>query len=296
MSITVIGGRSSEDLARKISERLGADFILPDVRTFPDGESKVTFPRNPEPGKIIVVNSTSPPVDTNLIQTLSMISKAGKFSDDVLSVIPYMGYSRQDREFLPGEVPTLSVVAKLLESAGSSKTISVDMHSEIGMSYFKGPMDNISAIPDLVSEVKKMDLENPVVVSPDSGGSKRAESFSKIYGTDSTFLDKVRDKETGLVEIVSGDLPALDGRDVIIMDDMISTGGSISKSAGFLKRNGCGRIVVACTHAIFAGNSQNTIMDSGVEKIISTNTVQNPTSVVDVSEPIAGSISRWIGE
>jgi ribose-phosphate pyrophosphokinase len=291
MSLTVIGGRASEDLARKISERLGADFISSSVRTFPDGENKVTLSKTPNPGKIIVVNSTCPPVDENLLQTLSIISKASEFSDDVVSVVPYMGYSRQDREFLPGEISTLSVVADLLKSSGSSGIISVDMHSETGIGYFGGVMKNVSAIPDLASELKKMDLESPMVVSPDEGGIKRAENFSEIYGADSMFLKKSRDRDTGSVRIDSADVGGLAGRDVIIVDDMISTGGSIAKSADFLKRNGCGRIFVACTHAVFAGEAQKKMMESGVERIISTNTVPNQTSVVDVSKVLADSIS-----
>ncbi|MBI4894517.1 MAG: ribose-phosphate pyrophosphokinase [Candidatus Aenigmarchaeota archaeon] len=291
MTVTIIGGSASIDLARKISDRLGSDFVSSSVRTFPDGESKVTLSKAPSDGKIVVVNSTCPPVDTNLVQTLSIISKAREFSDDVVSVVPYMGYSRQDREFLPGEISTLSVVAELLKSSGSSEITSIDIHSDAGIRHFKGSIRNLSAIPDLVAETRKVGLDNPIVVSPDNGGIKRAESFSEIYGTDYTFLNKVRDGITGDVGISSNGHIDLEGRDVIIVDDMISTGGSITKSADFLKKGGCGRIFVACTHAVFIGDAQKRIMGSGVEGIISTNTVPNPTSTVDVSKIIAESIS-----
>ena len=144
---------------------------------------------------------------------------------------------------------------------------------------------------ELASESRKIGLNNPIIVSPDDGGAKRAEIFSETYGTDFISLKKVRDGVTGAVEIVSDGLDGMGGRDVIIVDDMISTGGSIIKSADFLKNNGCGRIFVACTHAVFVGDAQKRIVESGVEGIISTNTVPNPTSLVDVSKIIADSIS-----
>ncbi|WP_320416646.1 ribose-phosphate diphosphokinase [Candidatus Nitrosotenuis chungbukensis] len=156
MSVTVIGGKASEDLAKKLSKRLKADFISSDLRIFPDGESKITINANPKKGKIIIVNSTYPPVDSNLMQTLSLIAKARQFSSDVISVIPYLGYARQDREFLPGEIVTLSVIAKLLKASGASKVIVVDIHSQMGLKHFDIPIKNVSAVQELVNHFKKL--------------------------------------------------------------------------------------------------------------------------------------------
>jgi ribose-phosphate pyrophosphokinase len=290
LNVTVISGKASEDLAKKLAKKLKADFVSSELRVFPDGESKVTITKKPKKGKIVVVNSTYPPVDSNLIQTLSLIFKARQFSKQVICVIPYMGYARQDREFLPGEIVTLSVIAKLLRSAGASEIIVVDIHSKIGLKHFKIPIKNVSAISELVNYFKKLKLRDPLVVSPDLGGLMRAREFAKMYGTDFIALKKQRDRKTGEVRIVNTDLDDVVGRDLVLVDDMISTGGSIVKATKFLKRQKCRRIFVACTHALLIDDAQQKIRKSGVSQIISTNTIPGSTSVVDVSEIIAKAI------
>ena len=290
LSITVIGGKASEDLAKKLAKKLKANFISSDLRIFPDGESKITINAKPKKGKIVVVNSTYPPVDSNLMQTLSLISKAKQFSSDVVSVIPYLGYARQDREFLPGEIVTLSVITKLLMAAGASEVIVVDIHSEAGLIHFEIPVKNVSAVPELVSHFKKMNLKDPLVVSPDLGGTARAKEFARSYGTDFIALKKQRDRKTGKVEIMTLDLDGVRGRDLVLVDDMISTGGSIVKAAEFLRKQKCGKIYVACTHALLIDNAEKKIRKAGVSGIISANTIPRKTSVVDVSGTIAKAI------
>lgn len=290
MSVTVVAGKASEDLAKKLAKRLKAGFITSDLRVFPDGESKITINAKPKKGKIVIVNSTCPPVDSNLVQTLSLISKARQFSPDIVSVMPYLGYARQDREFLPGEVVTLSVIAKLLKAAGASKVIVVDIHSRMGLKHFDIPVKNVSAVQELVSHFKKLKLKDPIVVSPDLGGAARAEEFAKFYGTDFIALKKQRDRKTGKVEIMTSDLDGVRGRDLVLVDDMISTGGSIVKATEFLKRQKCGRVYVACTHALLIDNAERKIRKAGISGIISTNTIPGNTSVVDVSGIIAKAI------
>jgi len=290
LSITVIGGKVSEGLAKKLAKKLSADFVSVELRVFPDGESKITISKKPKNGKIIVVNSTCPPVDSNLIQTLSLISKARRFSEQVICIMPYMGYARQDREFLLGEIVTLSVIAKLLQSAGASKIVVVDIHSRLGLKHFKIPIKNVSAVSELVKYFKKMKLKDPLVVSPDLGGVIRAKEFARMYGTDFVALKKQRDKKTGKVRIMSTSLDGVRGRDLVLVDDMVSTGGSIIKATEFLKRQGCRRVFVACTHGLLIDNAEKKIRKSGVTKIISTNTIPGNTSVVDVSGIIAKAI------
>lgn len=290
LSVTVVAGKASEDLAKKLAKRLKAGFITSDLRIFPDGESKITINAKPKKGKIVIVNSTCPPVDSNLMQTLSLISKARQFSSDIVSVIPYLGYARQDREFLPGEVVTLSVITKLLKAAGASKVIVVDIHSQMGLKHFDIPVKNVSAVQELVSYFKKLKLKDPIVVSPDLGGAARAEEFAKLYGTDFIALKKQRDRRTGKVEIMTSDLDGVKGRDLVLVDDMISTGGSIVKATEFLKKQKCRRVYVACTHALLIDNAERKIRKAGISGIISTNTIPGNTSVVDVSGIIAKAI------
>ncbi|TBR22716.1 MAG: ribose-phosphate pyrophosphokinase [Candidatus Nitrosotenuis sp.] len=290
LSVTVIAGKASEDLAKKLAKRLKAGFISSELRVFPDGESKITINAKPKKGKIVIVNSTYPPVDSNLMQMLSLISKARQFSSDIVSVIPYLGYARQDREFLPGEVITLSVITKLLKAAGASRAIVVDIHSQIGLKHFDIPVKNVSAVQELVNHFKKLKLKDPLVVSPDLGGATRAEEFAAFYGTDFIALKKQRDRKTGKVEIMTSDLDGVKGRDLVLVDDMISTGGSIVKATEFLKKQKCRKVYVACTHALLIDNAEKKIRKAGISGIISTNTIPGNTSVVDVSGIIAKAI------
>jgi ribose-phosphate pyrophosphokinase len=289
-NFTVIGGNASEDLAKKIAKKLDAKYLKSNLRIFPDGEGKITINGKPKKGKIIIVQATYPPVDSNLIQLLSLISKAKQYSSNVVAVIPYFGYARQDREFLQGEIITMKVLAKIFKSLGLSKIIIVDIHSKLAMNHFKIKSKNVSAVPQLVKYFKKLRLNEPLVVSPDLGGSQRAKDFAKIYGTNFIALKKQRNKKTGKVLIKSTNLNEVKGKDLILVDDMISTGGSIIKATEFLKKQKCKRVFVACTHALLRDNAEKKIKKAGVSKIISANTIPGNTAIVDVSEIIAKAI------
>jgi len=288
--ITVISGKSSEDLAKKLSKKLKANLVKSKVRVFPDGESKITLSGNVSKRKSVVLQSIYPPVDTNLVQALSLISKAKEISSDVIAVIPYMGYARQDREFLPGEIVTMKVLAKLFKGVGASKIIAVDIHSVIGFKHFTIKSKNVTAVPDLVKYFKKLSLKNPLVVSPDQGGKNRAKEFAKKFESKYIALEKNRNKNTGKVQIKTKNSDQVIGRDLILVDDMISTGGSIIKATQFLKKQKCKRVYVACTHALLMNDAEKKIKKAGVTKIVSTNTIPGKTSLVDVSNTIAKAI------
>ena len=287
----VIGGGGSQDLARRIARKLGARYIGTGMVVFPDGEHKLTLSGIPAGGEIaVVVHSTSPPVDSNLVQILSLIHRARKHCPTTYAVVPYAGYARQDREFLPGEIVTAEVVAKLFRSAGASRIFVVDIHSMTALRQFRPRAENISAVPDLVRRLRGMGLKDPLVVSPDAGGAERAAQFADQLGSEFLALEKRRDRKTGQVRIVSEGVGVARGRDLVLVDDMISAGNSIARAAEFLKGIGAGRIFVACTHALLMGDAAKKIRGAGVARIISTNTIPNPTSEVDVS----GSIARAI--
>ena len=288
--LSIIAGKSSEDIAKKLSRKVKANFVKSQVRVFEDGESKITLSGKISKRKSIVVQSIYPPVDTNLIQALSLISKAKETSSEVIAVIPYMGYARQDREFLPGEIVTMKVLGKLFKGSGASKIIAVDIHSTIGFKYFSIKTKNVSAIPELVRYVKKLSLKNPLVVSPDQGGKERAKEFAKELGSEYIALEKKRDRKTGKVQIKTKNLDEVANRDLILVDDMISTGGSIVKATQFLKKQKCKKVYVACTHALLMNNAEGKIRKAGVTKIISANTIPGKTSIVDISDAIAKAI------
>jgi len=286
-NLSVIAGKSSEELAEKISKKLKANLVKSQVRIFADGESMITLNGNISKKKSIVIQSIYPPVDTNLLQVLSLISKAKETSSEVIAVIPYMGYARQDREFLPGEIVTMKVLGKLFKGAGASKIIAVDIHSTVGFKHFTIKTKNVSAIQDLVQYFKKLSLKNPLVISPDQGGKERTKEFASMFDSEYIALEKKRDRKTGRVQIKTKNADEVAGRDIILVDDMISTGGSIINATRFLKKQKCKRVYVACTHALLMNGAEKKIRKAGVTNIISTNTIPGKTSIVDVSNTIA---------
>ena len=288
--ITVISGKASEDLAKRLSRKIKAKLVKSDVRMFPDGESKITVKGEISKNRSIIVHSIYPPVDTNLLQALSLIAKAKEISADVIAVIPYMGYARQDREFLPGEIVTMRVLGKLFRSVGASKIITVDVHSTVGFKQFAIKTKNVTAVPDLAKYFKTLNLRDPLVVSPDQGGKRRAEEFAEEFGAECIALEKQRDKKTGQVQIETKNVEQVVKRDLILVDDMISTGGSIVKATQFLKRQKCKEVYVACTHALLLNDAEKKIKKAGVAEIISSNTIPNKTSMVDVTDAIAKAI------
>ena len=184
--------------SKKITSKLKSKFVGCELRVFPDGESKITLKDKPK-GKIIVVQSIYPPVDSNLIRSFTIVSQAQSCSSQVYAVIPYMGYARQDRQFLPGEIITMELVAKMFKAAGATKIIVVDIHSITALKQLQIPAKNVSAIEELVKYFKKLSLNDPLVVSPDKGGIERAKNFANLLGVDFIALEKHRDRKTGKV-------------------------------------------------------------------------------------------------
>ena len=289
VKFTVVSGNASSGLAKRMARKLKSPYIKTEKKVFPDGESKITINQIPKKSIVVVVQSTYPPVDSNLLELLSIVSKVQKFSSKVYAVIPYMGYARQDREFLGGEIVTIGVVGKLLKAAGVKKVLTVDIHSKLALKELKISSENISAMEDLVKHFKKLKMKEPLVVSPDMGGQERAKKFASLLKTDFIALKKHRDRRTGKVNILSGKVN-VQNRDLILVDDMISTGGSIVKATQFLKKQKCRRIFVACTHALLVNDAAKKIKNAGVSQIISTNTIPGESAKVDVSRVISNAL------
>jgi len=289
VKFTVVSGNASTDLAKRIARKLKSPYIKTEKKVFPDGESKITINQIPKKSIVVVVQSTYPPVDSNLLELLSIVSKVQKFSSKVYAVIPYMGYARQDREFLGGEIVTIGVVGKLLRAAGVKKVLTVDIHSKMALKELKISSENVSAMDVLVKYFKKLKMKEPLIVSPDMGGQERAKKFANLLKTDFIALKKHRDRKTGKVNILS-DRVNVKNRDLILVDDMISTGGSIVKATQFLKKQKCRRVFVACTHALLVNDAAKKIKKAGVSQIVSTNTIPGESAKVDVSRVIADAL------
>ena len=290
--ISVVAGPGSFDLAKNIAKRLDAQLTVASLRIFSDGESNIKL------GKVgkncVIVQSTHPPTDTRLIQLLMM---AKKCTDDgaqhVCAVIPYLGYARQDRAFLEGEVVSIGLVAKLFETAGLKHIITVDIHSQLAMSYFES-IQNISSVPLLADYASKIKLRDPIAVSPDAGGTNRAKEFARHLNIDVIVLKKSRHRVTGEVTVDEKLHMDISKRDAIVIDDIISSGGSIIKAADVLQKKGVQKIYAMCTHALLIRDAAQKIKSAGVQDIISTNSVPSEYSKVEISPEIASALrSRY---
>jgi ribose-phosphate pyrophosphokinase len=290
--ISVVTGPESFDLANNIAKKIGAELVLAGVRVFSDGESSIRL------GKVkkncIIVQSTNPPTDTHLMQLLMMAKKCtGDRVQDICAVIPYLGYARQDRAFQEGEVVSIALVAELFDKIGLDHILTVDIHSQLAMSYFAS-LQNISSVRLLAEYASKMKLRNPIAVSPDLGGTNRAKEFAQLLNIDFISLRKSRNRVTGEVTIDPNIDIDISKRDAILVDDIISSGGSIVKATEVLRSLEVGQIYVMCAHALLIGDAPQKIKEAGVNDIISTNSVPSNYSKIDLSEEIALSLkSRY---
>ncbi len=279
----MIAGPASPDLADRVAKGLGAHLVTTELRVFSDGESKIKIDKM---GKnCVIVQSTYPPADTHLMQALMMAIKCADGAHDVCAVIPYLAYARQDRAFLEGEVVSIALVAKLLQSAGVRHVITVDIHSKLAMSHFAS-VQNVSSIPLLAEYASRMMLCRPIAVSPDAGGADRAKEFAKHSKIDALVLKKSRDRTTGEVKVEEKLDIDVSGRDALIVDDMISSGGSIVKAAEVLHNKGAGKVYAMCAHALLIGDAAQKIKAAGVQDIIATNSVPGEYAKVDLSPAI----------
>lgn len=292
----VLAGPASKDLAKSIGKILAAEIIDVELKVFPDGESKIRINGDPRGKFALMVQSTYSPVDSKLMEALFTIKKASSMGADVCAVIPYLAYARQDKEFVKGEAVSMESIASMFDSSGAKNLITVDIHSETSLSYFTIPAYNVSAVPLLANHFKSQKLVQPIVVSPDIGGSARAMEFAKIMGTESIALPKQRDRNTGKVSIDSSasapGLAKVKNRDAILVDDMISTGSSIVKAAEVLRETGCNKVFVACTHALLLDDAFEKMRDAGVKDIVATNTVPSQVSKVDVAPAICDQVKK----
>ena len=266
---------------------MGFDVLPYDFRIFPDGESKFTVDAKLTGKSVYVVQSTYPPVDQHLFQLLLVSHHLSQEGAKVTAVIPYLAYARQDKAFLPGEVLSLGVVSHLLRSAGVRRVVTVDIHSAEGLSLFASPIYSVSAIPSLVKYVRaKLNGDRPVVIAPDFGASKRTEAFATLYGVDHLQIKKTRNRTTGEVTIEEPDLD-VKGKTVLIVDDIISTGGTVEASTKTVIRQGASKVIAVCVHPLLVGNAIAKLESAGISEIIGTNTIPGKFSVVDVSDAIA---------
>ncbi len=266
-------GNANPVLAQEIATHLGVDLGKASVGRFSDGEVTVEIRQNVRARDVFVVQPTCSPTNENLMELLIMVDALKRASARrITAVIPYFGYARQDRRPRSTRVPiSAKVVANLLETVGVERVLTMDLHADQIQGFFDIPVDNIYASPVLLSDLKSKNYPNLVVISPDVGGVVRARALAKQLGCDLAIIDKRRPAAN--VSEVMHVIGEIDGRNCVIMDDMIDTAGTLVKAAEVLKERGAKSVYAYCTHPVFSGPAVERIAKSQIDEVVITNTI-----------------------
>ena len=266
-------GNANPVLAQEIAAHLGIELGKSAVGRFSDGEVTVEVQQNVRARDVFIVQSTCAPTNENLMELLIMVDAIKRASARrITAVVPYFGYARQDRRPRSTRVPiSAKVVANLMETVGIERLLTMDLHADQIQGFFDIPVDNIYASPVLLSDLRSKNYKNLVVVSPDIGGVVRARALAKQLGCDLAIIDKRRPAaNVSEVMHVIGDI---EGRNCVIMDDMIDTAGTLCKAAEVLKNRGAQSVYAYCTHPILSGPAVERIEKSHIDEVVVTNTI-----------------------
>lgn len=266
-------GNANPALAQEIASHLSVDLGKASVGRFSDGEVTVEVRQNVRARDVFVIQSTCAPTNESLMELLIMVDAIKRASARrITAVIPYFGYARQDRRPRSTRVPiSAKVVANLLETVGVERLLTMDLHADQIQGFFDIPVDNIYASPVLLSDLKSKNYRDLVVVSPDVGGVVRARALAKQLGCDLAIIDKRRPSAN--VSEVMHVIGEIDGRNCVIMDDMIDTAGTLLKAAEVLKERGARSVFAYCTHPVFSGPAIERITASQLDEVVITNTI-----------------------
>ncbi len=266
-------GNANPVLAQEIASHLGIELGKVMVGRFSDGEVTVEIRQNVRARDVFVMQPTCTPTNENLMELLIMVDALKRASARrITAVIPYFGYARQDRRPRSTRVPiSAKVVANLLETVGVERVLTMDLHADQIQGFFDIPVDNIYASPVLLSDLKSKDYPNLVVISPDVGGVVRARALAKQLDCDLAIIDKRR--PTANVSEVMHVIGEIEGRNCVIMDDMIDTAGTLVKAAEVLKERGARSVYAYCTHPVFSGPAVERIKASQIDEVVVTNTI-----------------------
>ncbi|HWR58251.1 MAG TPA: ribose-phosphate pyrophosphokinase [Thermodesulfovibrionales bacterium] len=272
VGIKVISGSSHMALAQEVVAHLGISVCDTTVTNFSDGELMVQINENVRGTDAFVIQSTCPPVNDNIMKLLLIIDALKRASAGrITAVIPYYGYARQDRKVQPRVPISSKLVADLITVAGANRVLAVDLHAGQIQGFFNIPVDHLYATPVLVDYVRSRNFKDLVIVSPDAGGVERARSFAKRLQCSLAIIDKRREKaNVSQVMNVIGDV---NGRDALILDDMIDTAGTTTQAAEALRKEGANKVLAASTHAVLSGPAIDRINASVIEELIVVNTI-----------------------
>lgn len=283
----ILPGPASKELGEKIAQLLGLEPIPVFFKAFPDGESYVRIEGAVEGETAVIVQTTSPPQDQRLIQ-LALIVDAAKRNDakTVVAVVPYLAYARQDKVFLKGEAVSIEAVARMFKAVGVDSLITVNVHEKKVLARFPFPAKNLSAIPLLAEHFKQRGFKNAFALAPDKGAVGIVQEAAKVLGCEYGYLEKHRDRYTGLVSVEKKEFN-VKGKTTIIFDDIISTGSTIVAAANLLYELGAAEVYAACVHPLLVGEAEKRLREAGVKEVVGTDSVPSAASKVSLAPLIA---------
>ncbi|AGB40119.1 ribose-phosphate pyrophosphokinase [Halobacteroides halobius DSM 5150] len=298
MNLKVIAGNANVQLAKRICNDLDTELVSAKVNRFSDGEIGVEIDESIRGDHVFVIQPTCPPVNESLMELLTMIDALKRASAEVVTaVVPYYGYARQDRKAKARDPITAKLVANLITKAGADRVVAIDLHARQIQGFFDLPVDNLRGAPILGDYFAQKEMDDLIVVAPDIGGVKRARDFSERLNTSIAIIDKRR-PEANVSEIMNiiGDVK---DKNVILVDDMIDTAGTITNAASALKEKGAKEIFATCTHPLFSGPAIDRIKESPISELVVTDTIPLPEekqldkiTTLSVSSLVANAIKR----
>lgn len=268
----VFSGTANLDFSKKVAKYLSLPLSEASIKRFSDGEINIQISESVRGKDVFIVQSTCAPANVNLMELLILTDALKRSSaDSITAVIPYFGYARQDRKAAPRVPITAKLVANMIQTAGIDRVVTIDLHAGQIQGFFDIPVDNLYGTILFHDYVKNKNLKNPVIASPDIGGVARARSFAKKIGADIVIVDKRREKanESEVMNIIG----SVEGKDVILVDDMIDTGGTIVKAAEVLKQKGASSVMACCTHPVLSGPAYERLENSYLDELVISDTI-----------------------
>ena len=282
----IVPGSSSQLLAAALAEETGDPLATPTYDRFPDGESLAAVPDFDAESATVVAATDSDAAWVELLQLQDAVREAG--ATDVTTVVPYMGYARQDRSFADGEPVSARAMARAI-STGTDRVVLVNPHERDVAAFYDVPVEIVDAAA-VLAEPLPADLADPLFLAPDEGAVDIAETVRDAYGTGEVdYFEKHRDHDTGAVEVSPSDAPVAD-RDVVVVDDIVATGSTMSESVSVLTDRGAAGVIAACVHPMLAANAVTKLRSAGVDRLVGTDTIERGCSVVSVASPLADAL------
>lgn len=293
----IFSGTANVEFSKMVAKYLGIPLSEASIKRFSDGEISVQIGESVRGKDVFIIQPTCAPANINLMELLILTDALKRSSaSSITAVVPYFGYARQDRKAAPRVPITAKLVANMMQTAGIDRVVTMDLHAGQIQGFFDIPVDNLYGTIVFLDYVKSKNLKNPIVASPDVGGVARARSLAKSLNLDMVIVDKRREKanESEVMNII-GDV---NGKDVILIDDMIDTAGTIVKAAEVFKKNGATSVMAFCTHPVLSGPAYERIDSGALDELVTTDTIplkeQSPYIKVLSTAPLFGEVIRRV--